>query len=62
MEGGIGIVEMLYKSNILALVGGGKYPKYSRNKVILWDDNQGKVIAELSFTTYIKSVKMKREK
>lgn len=53
---------MLYNSNILALVGGGKYPKYSRNKVILWDDHQAKVIAELSFTTYIKNVKMKKEK
>ena len=62
MEGGIGLVEMLYRSNILAIVGGGKYPKYSRNKVIIWDDIQAKVIAELSFTTYVKNVKMKKEK
>jgi hypothetical protein len=62
LDGGIGIVEMLYKSNILALVGGGKYPKHSRNKIIIWDDYQAKVIAELSFTSYIKNVKLKKEK
>jgi WD repeat-containing protein 45 len=53
---------MLYKSNIIALVGGGKYPKHSRNKIILWDDFQAKVMTEISFTTYIKNVKMKKDK
>lgn len=53
---------MLNKSNILALVGGGKYPKYSRNKVMIWDDNQGKVISDLSFNSYIKNLKIKKDK
>lgn len=62
LEGGIGIVEMLYKTNIIALVGGGSNPKYTLNKVILWDDNQMKAITELRVTSYIRNVKLKKDK
>jgi len=62
LDGGIGIIEMLYKSNILVLVGGGKYPKYPQNKVILFDDNSGKIITELSFNGYVNNVKLKKDR
>lgn len=62
MNGGIGIIEMLYRCNILALVGGGKNPKYQPTKLMLYDDHRVKCIAEMSFRTEIKAVKLKSDR
>ena len=49
---------MLYKSNILALVGGGINPKFSPNKVIIWDELNGKIISQLRFDRNVKNIKL----
>ena len=62
MNGGIGIIEMLYRCNIMALVGGGKNPKYDLTKLMLYDDHRTKCIGEMSFKTEIKAVRLKADR
>jgi WD40 repeat protein len=58
---GLAIVEMLNQSNLFALVGGGKNPRFPNNKVIIWDDNTQTITNEITFKSEIKNVRLSRE-
>ena len=62
MNGGIGKIEMLKKTNILALVGGGKLPRFPPNKIIIWDDHQGKIISKFRFNENVINVRLRNDK
>ncbi|CAN4128259.1 unnamed protein product [Withania somnifera] len=59
--GGIGIIEMLFRSNILAFVGHGDHPQYPRNKVMIWDDHQSRCISELCFRSEVLSIRLRQD-
>ena len=59
---GIGIVEVLKKTNIVALVGGGREPAFPKQKVILWDDATASNIAEIEFPSYVRGLKIQLDR
>lgn len=55
---GFSIVEMLYRTNLVALV----LPRYSSNKVVIWDDHQGISTGELVFRSAVRAVRMRLDR
>ena len=60
LNGGIGSAEMVDRTNYLALVGGGKQPKFPQNKVIIWDDKKKTKVITLEFRTAVQRVRITR--
>ncbi|XP_042067573.1 autophagy-related protein 18d-like isoform X2 [Salvia splendens] len=60
--GGFKIIEMLFRCNILALVGTKINTQYPPNNVIIWDDFQSRCIGEFSFRSEIRAVKLRRDR
>ncbi|XP_015676586.1 WD repeat domain phosphoinositide-interacting protein 4 [Protobothrops mucrosquamatus] len=66
--GSVGLVEMLHRSNLLAIVGGGGNPKFSEISVLIWDDSRegkegkDKLVLEFTFTKPALAVRMRHDK
>ncbi|KAJ4150492.1 hypothetical protein LMH87_011240 [Akanthomyces muscarius] len=59
---GIGLVRMMGMTNYLALVGGGRFPKFAMNKAIIWDDMKGKAALEIAALSSVRGVQLGRER
>lgn len=61
-EGGVKMAEMLFRTNIIALVGTGNNNSYPSQRLILWDDIQHRPFGELNFKTDVLNVKLRKDK
>ncbi|PBP16432.1 SVP1-like protein 2 [Diplocarpon rosae] len=57
---GIGAAQMLGKANFIALIGGGKQPKFPQNKVVIWDDAKQRVAIQIPVLTTVRGVRLSR--
>lgn len=64
--GSVRHVEMLFRTNLIAIVGGGSNPKYADNTVLIIDDSQKdsekKIVMELTFVQPVMSVRLRMDR
>jgi WD40 repeat protein len=61
-EGGVGILRMYGKTNIMFLVGGGTNPFASKDMFIMWDDKKKQRVYEVSMNEPIKNLRVMEDK
>lgn len=57
--GSVGGITLYYRTNLLVCWGGKKYPC---NRVVIWDDLQGKSVFELQYASEVRNVLMSRDR
>ncbi|XP_063723920.1 WD repeat domain phosphoinositide-interacting protein 4-like [Symsagittifera roscoffensis] len=53
------LVQMMGRSNFIAIVAGGKSPIFDDSTVALWDDAKSKIVTQLKFNEPVLNVKLK---
>lgn len=60
--GSLSQCEMLYQTNLFAVIAGGRFPKYSQNTVLIYDALLKKFVMELNCSSAVKAVRLRRNK
>ena len=60
--GGVATCELLFSTNLIALVGGSDSPAFPPTQSIMWDDAKGQPIGELVFRSNVKAVRLRRDR
>ncbi|KAG8193831.1 hypothetical protein JTE90_029565 [Oedothorax gibbosus] len=60
--GSVTICEMLNRTNLLAIVGGGRKQKFAENVVLLWDDLAQRFVSEYTFSTPVLSLQLRKDR
>ena len=59
-NGTLAKIVPMHSSSLLFLVGGGRSPLYPPNKIVVWDDKQGKAVAELEYNERVAGLACRR--
>ncbi len=51
-----------FRTNMIAVVSGGKRPMFSENTVMIYDDKKNKFVLEFTLPTPVLGVRLKRNK
>ncbi|WAQ97571.1 WIPI4-like protein [Mya arenaria] len=58
--------EMLFRTNIVALIGGGNVPRFDEKAVVIWDQSRGdatnSVVLDITFAQPVMAVRIKKDR
>eukprot|EP00164_Ancoracysta_twista_P002117 GFYU01002794.1.p1 GENE.GFYU01002794.1~~GFYU01002794.1.p1 ORF type:complete len:373 (+),score=56.93 GFYU01002794.1:221-1339(+) len=61
-DGGIGVVEMLFSTSLVALVGAGEQPGFSPRQLTLWNTRTMTNICELNFVSSVLAIRLNKKR
>jgi WD repeat-containing protein 45 len=62
MGTGLSIAQMVFRSSLHCLVGGGPSPRFPPNKVMIWEDEQARPVGEIIQKTQIRAVRIRKDR
>lgn len=62
MVGSVSTAEMLFRTNLVAFVGGGRRPRFADNTVMVYDDRRREFVLELVLPESVLAVRLKRDR